>query len=286
MATVAELLALRQQLLAVSDTAALDIELLLCHCLQKSRTYLRTWSDADVAENSEKQFRQLFTRRLQGEPIAHLIGERGFWTLDLQVNATTLIPRPETELLVEKTLQLLADNSHAQVLDLGTGTGAIALALASERPGWKISACDVQSAAVNLAETNRQHNQLDNVSIFQSNWFDQVQANQFNVIVSNPPYIDINDDNLQRGDVRFEPLTALVADNNGLADLEHIVEQAPRFLAAQGWLLLEHGYQQGEAVRNILSARGFTAVFTDNDLAGLERISGGQWLGIPSGETP
>ena len=286
MATVAELLALRQQLLAVSDTAALDIELLLCHCLQKSRTYLRTWSDADVAENSEKQFRQLFTRRLQGEPIAHLIGERGFWTLDLQVNATTLIPRPETELLVEKTLQLLADNSHAQVLDLGTGTGAIALALASERPGWKISACDVQSAAVNLAETNRQHNQLDNVSIFQSNWFDQVQANQFNVIVSNPPYIDINDVNLQRGDVRFEPLTALVADNNGLADLEHIVEQAPRFLAAQGWLLLEHGYQQGEAVRNILSARGFTAVFTDNDLAGLERISGGQWLGIPSGETP
>ncbi|WP_101759746.1 peptide chain release factor N(5)-glutamine methyltransferase [Oceanicoccus sp. KOV_DT_Chl] len=277
MATVAQLLAMRQQLTAISDTAAVDVELLLCHCLQKPRSYLRTWPEAEVADTQQQQFQQLLQRRQQGEPVAHLIGERGFWTLDLQVNPSTLIPRPETELLVEKILQLFAADTTTELLDLGTGTGAIALSIASERPQWKIAACDIQPAAVALAETNRQCTGLENVCIFQSNWFDQVQVRQFNVIVSNPPYIDVNDENLNVGDVRFEPLSALVADNKGLADLEMIIQQAPDYLARDGWLLVEHGYQQGPAVSNLLLSRGFTEVFTDQDLAGHDRISGGQW---------
>ena len=276
MPSIAELLLLRDRLQACSDTALLDVELLLAHCLQKNRTYLRTWPEAEVANDTEQQFLALLCRREQGEPIAHLLGERGFWSLDLQVNASTLIPRPETELLVEQVLALLTDCPQLSVLDLGTGTGAIALALAQEKPDWKILACDREPAAVQLAEANRRALGLDNVSIFQSNWFAAVAPQRFELIVSNPPYIDGDDPHLTQGDLRFEPRSALVAANKGLADIEHIIAHSQDYLQPGGWLLLEHGYNQRRAVRECFEQSGFINVFSRQDLAGMDRITGGQ----------
>lgn len=279
MATVAELLRKKKKLEDVTDSASLDVELLLCHCLQKDRSFCKAWPDAEVPEAVEEQFRKLLKRRQKGEPIAYLLGVRGFWTLDLAVNESTLIPRPDTELLVEKALELMADKTDAVVLDLGTGTGAIALALAAEQSGWTISACDVQPQAVALAEQNRQRYKFPYVRVFQSDWFSAVENQRFDLIVSNPPYIDEIDPHLVQGDVRFEPRSALVADKQGLADIEKIVEQSPAFLNSGGWLVFEHGYQQGAVARGLLQRRGFSRVFTDKDLAGHERISGGCWLG-------
>ncbi len=278
MATIAELLQCQQQLTSISDSAALDVELLLSHCLQKTRSYLKAWPEAEVPEAQQQQFQELLARRVQGEPIAYLIGEAGFWTLDLQVSSATLIPRPETELLVEKSLGLFADHEQISVLDLGTGTGAIALALASEKPAWKVVGCDRESEAVKLAEHNRQSCRLNNVEIVQSNWFQSLDEQHFDLIVSNPPYIDKADPHLQQGDVRFEPLTALVADKHGMADIETIIKQAPDYLNDQGWLLFEHGYEQGEKVRQCFQTTGFDAVFTERDLAGHERVTGGCYI--------
>jgi release factor glutamine methyltransferase len=276
MTTVAEALQWRQRLQAVSDSAALDTELLLCHCLQKPRSYLRGWPEAELPARAERDFIQLLERREQGEPVAYLLGERGFWTLDLAVSPATLIPRPETELLVEKALALLAGNDRAKVLDLGTGTGAIALALASEQPQWQLLACDVEPAAVALAQRNSQQLGLSRVEIIQSNWFDAIKQSDFDLIVSNPPYIDPADPHLSQGDVRFEPRSALVAGNHGMADIECIISTAGQYLKSAGWLLLEHGYDQGEACRQCLQQAGFSQVFTEQDLAGKDRISGGQ----------
>ena len=274
---IAELLkASRERLAALSDSAALDVELLLCHCLGKDRSYLRAWSDKSVDDTTLAQFDALFARRLAGEPIAYLIGERGFWTLDLKVSPATLIPRPETELLVETVLSLLRDKVQARVLDLGTGTGAIALALASEKPAWQVQACDVQPEAVVLAEQNRAQCGLANVTVIESNWFDAIAPQAFDVIVSNPPYIDAADPHLDQGDVRFEPKSALVADKQGMADIELITSQSLAFLAPGAYLLFEHGYQQGEQVRACLQVAGFHQVQTLPDLAGLDRVTLGQ----------
>lgn len=276
MTSVAELLSQRQRLEDVSDSPGLDVELLLCFCLQKERSYFRAWPEAEVTADQQQRFQQLLDRRLNGEPVAYLIGERGFWSLDLAVNSSTLIPRPETELLVEKTLTLLADKNSATVLDLGTGTGAIALALASERSDWLVEACDVQVEAVALAQSNQKKYVLDNVQIFQSDWFESVARDQFDLIVSNPPYIDPDDIHLNTGDVRFEPRSALVAAKKGLADIEKIISQAQAYLNDCGWLVFEHGYDQAAAVRELLVLAGFDQVFTEQDLAGMDRISGGQ----------
>jgi release factor glutamine methyltransferase len=279
MTTVAQLLARASELAAVSDSAALDGELLLCHCLGKNRAWLRAWSDKVVTSEQLAQFDALMARRRQGEPVAYILGERGFWSLDLAVSPATLIPRPETELLVERTLALLADCPRAQVLDLGTGTGAIALALAAEQPQWQILACDVQPEAVALAKANCQRLGFSHVAIQQSSWFDAIAPQRFDAIVSNPPYIDGDDPHLSQGDVRFEPRSALVADNHGLADIEHIAASAGSFLKPGGYLLLEHGFEQGAAVRQILSAAGFNHDVTEQDLAGLDRMTLGQWQG-------
>ncbi|OQX10270.1 MAG: protein-(glutamine-N5) methyltransferase, release factor-specific, partial [Thiothrix lacustris] len=204
-------------------------------------------------------------------------GQREFWTLTLKVTPDTLIPRPETELLVTTALSLLPAPACA-VLDLGTGTGAIALSLASERPDLSITACDFSAAALAVAIENAKTHQLHNVSFIQSHWFSELAPQQFDLIVSNPPYIETNDPHLKQGDVCFEPLTALTAGQDGLDDIRHIVQTAPHWLASSGWLLLEHGYNQGTAVTTLLQMAGFQQVRCLPDLAGNPRVSLGQWL--------
>ena len=260
------------QLNHLSDSPALDCELLLCHVLEVDRSYLKTWPDREISRVAEAHFQGLLQRRILGEPVAYLMGTQGFWTLDLMVSPDTLIPRPETELLVETALGLELPE-QARALDLGTGTGAIALALASERGEWQISAVDLMPKAVQLAKANCQRHQLGNVAIFQSHWFTQIPAQRFDLIVSNPPYIEIDDEHLAQGDVRFEPASALVSGSQGMDDLCLIIAQSGSYLAAKGWLMVEHGYQQGSAVRELFEQAGFSRVETRADLNGLERMT-------------
>ena len=277
--SIAQCLQLAHELESLSDSARLDIELILCHVLQKNRTYLFTWPDKILSSEQTEQFLQFFNRRKSGEPIAHILGQREFWSLSLAVNNFTLIPRPDTELLVELVLELFAGDVPQQkrsCLDLGTGTGAIALAIASEKQDWQLVGVDKSADAVALAEKNRGQLHFNHVQIKQSDWFSAIPAQQFDVIVSNPPYIDPQDPHLVQGDVRFEPRSALVADNQGLADIELIIQQGWNYLHEQGWLLLEHGYDQGQSVRDLFYARGFMQVETRRDLGGNERVSLGR----------
>lgn len=273
--TVATALAQASVLSAVSDSPRLDVELLLQHVLERSRSYLFTWPEASLSDDQQQQFVSLLQRRIAGEPIAYLIGEQDFWTLSLAVSSATLIPRPDTEVLVEQALACLSDE-HARVLDLGTGTGAVALALAAERPHWNVLGVDYVPDAVVLAQRNAERNQLTHVQFLQSDWFASVQG-RFQVIVSNPPYIDPCDPHLDQGDVRFEPRSALVAEQKGLADIHIIIQQAPNYLLADGWLLLEHGYDQAQAVRQLLIDKGFASVTSARDIGGHERVSLGRW---------
>jgi release factor glutamine methyltransferase len=278
MATVSHLLQLSNRLRSISDSPRLDCELLLCHVLEVDRTWLRTWPDKQVLPDRQHAFERLLQKRVQGYPIAYLIGSRGFWSMDLNVSAQTLIPRPETELLVEIALSLELSR-HSLVLDLGTGTGAIALALATECQDWQITAIDHQRGAVALAKQNCQQQELSNVQIFQSDWFSAIDADatRFDLIVSNPPYVSRDDPHLRQGDVRFEPSTALVSGEDGLDDLKLIVRQSPNYLQTNGWLLVEHGYDQGEAVRNLFDNSGFSQVTTCSDYNNLDRVTYGQW---------
>lgn len=257
-----------------SDSARLDAELLLTQVLKKNRAWLFAFADSPLSREQESELEGLLTRRERGEPMAHILGEREFWSLKLQVNPSTLIPRADTETLVEWALELPLP-ACAQVLDLGTGTGAIALALASEQPSWQVQGVDKSSDAVALAQANAAALHLA-VRFFPSDWFAKVEG-RFDLIVANPPYIDAQDPHLHQGDVRFEPRTALVAGQQGLADLAHLIDSAPLFLRDHGWLLLEHGYQQAEAVQTLLRARGFSQIATRQDLGGQPRITGGQW---------
>jgi len=277
--SIAALLRLASQLEGISDTARLDLEVLLCHVLGKPRSYLFTWPEKELDQQQINYFNDLLKRRAEGEPIAYLTGEKEFWSLSLDVDTTTLIPRPDTELLVETALNVL-DKPDARVLDLGTGTGAIALALASENSGWKILAVDTVVGAVELAEKNRQRLGLDNVSVIRSDWFENIPAQKFDLIVTNPPYIDVDDHHLKEGDVRFEPVSALVSGNKGMADIEIIICGAKEYLVDEGCLLIEHGYQQAKAVRTRLQNEGFLYVETACDIAGLERLTSGCFKNI------
>lgn len=270
--SIAELLGQASALEAVSESPRLDLEVLLCHVLDKPRSYLFTWPEKVLDQQLTQQFNDLLKRRADGEPIAYLTGEKEFWSLSLEVNATTLIPRPDTEVLVETALNVI-DKADALVLDLGAGTGAIALALASERPSWQIIAVDTVLGAVTLAEKNRQRLGLNNVSVMRSNWFEGVAQQKFDLIVTNPPYIDADDHHLKEGDVRFEPGSALVSGDEGLADIKVIICGAKSYLGEGGCLLIEHGYQQAVAVRNLLSDEGYTQVSTRRDLGGHERLT-------------
>jgi release factor glutamine methyltransferase len=267
---------LRSAELPDSPTARLDVELLLAAALGKPRSFLHTWPERIVSTEAAQLFAGYLKRRLTGEPVAYILGQQGFWSIDLEVAPHTLIPRPETEMLVETALELLPGAIAHRLLDLGTGTGAIALSLAKDRPQWTVTAVDRVDEAVELAERNRQRLHLDNARVLSSHWFSAVDDQRFDLILSNPPYIASNDPHLVEGDVRFEPSSALVSGSDGLDDLRLIVSQAPAHLEAGGWLLLEHGYDQGAAVRELLNRQGFEQIQTRRDLGDHERITFGR----------
>jgi len=260
------------------DSPQIDAELLLSNILQKNRTYLFTWPEKKLTQEQQQAFQLNLDKRLQGHPVAHILGQREFWGLDLSVTPDTLIPRPDTETLIEVTLELTnayqAKRDYA-ILDLGTGSGAIALALKSELPQSSITAVDQSVAALNIAKQNASNNKLE-IHCLQSNWFSGVEQQTFNFIVSNPPYIEKNDPHLQQGDVRFEPLSALTSGDDGLDDIRIIINQAWSYLQPQGWLIIEHGYNQAKAIQSLFEADNYTNIQTRNDLGGNPRISFGQ----------
>ncbi len=258
-----------------SPSPRLDAEVLLCHVLEVDRTWLYTWGDRTIDIFPRARFEALVAARAEGQPVAYLTGEREFWGLPLATSADTLIPRPDTETLVEVLLELAVTESGC-LLDLGTGTGAIALAFASERPAWEVHGVDCVEPAVALAADNARRLGFGNVRFRCSDWFASLAGERFTLIASNPPYIDAQDPHLVQGDVRFEPHSALVAADAGLADLRHLVEQSAAHLEPGGWLALEHGHTQGAAVRALLIAKGYRAVTSRRDLGGNERVTFGQ----------
>lgn len=262
--------------LTASESPRRDAEILLAFVTGRTRTFILAFGETALTDDELMRLDALLARRAAGEPVAYLIGQREFWSLPLEVSPATLIPRPDTECLVEQALARLPA-TPCRILDLGTGTGAIALALASERPDCHVTALDVIPEAVALAKRNAQRLGIDNVTILQSHWFSALTDVRFSLIVSNPPYIDGDDPHLSQGDVRFEPKSALVADDAGLADLETLVTEARRFLEDNGWLMLEHGWQQGEAVRELFTRAGYQAVETCRDYGGNERLTLGHY---------
>ena len=275
--TVENAIAIGANLLASSsDSAKLDAQVLLLNILQKPRSYLFTWPEKQLTDEQYQAFQHACERRLQGEPVSHITGCREFWSLQLEVNPTTLIPRPDTETLVELALECEVPK-NAKVLDLGTGTGAIALALGSEMPTWDITAVDRIDDAVALAKRNQQRLAINNVTVEQSNWFSALKNKKFDLIVTNPPYIEHDDVHLYQGDVRFEPLSALVADDAGMADIKQIITQSRDYLHASGYLLIEHGFEQSAAVRHIFNQMAFINVSTVKDLGNNDRVTFGQW---------
>jgi len=266
------------QSVIISDEPQVDARYLLSFVLNKNFTWLKTWSDKNLTAKQLSQLKILIERRIKGEPIAYITGEKDFWSLTLKTSPSTLIPRSETELLVEKALAFLSEYETAKVLDLGTGTGAIGLAIASERVDDQIIACDFQQQVVELAQKNASLNNIANIKILQSNWFSNITENQFNLIVANPPYVIEGDSHLSQDDLVFEPNSALVAKKNGLADIKTIVNRAPEYLINGGALMMEHGFEQGDEVRRLFNSVGFIKIETILDLSELERVTLGVML--------
>lgn len=279
--TVAEALRRAIELASVSDSPRLDAELLLCHSAKLSRTQLYTHPEKVLAPEVEVAFNQAFDERIKGRPIAHIIGEREFWSLPIKVNDSTLIPRPDTEVLVEQAVSALAELKQPRILDLGTGTGAIALALAHEFPLSQIYALEASAEAVVLAKENAKALNKSNVHILHGSWLDHDTQESldglapFDMVVSNPPYIDEADPHLAEGDVRFEPISALVASENGLADIRIITQLSKQLLRCGGHLLIEHGWQQKDAVQAIFTQAKFQEVATVADYGGNPRVTKG-----------
>lgn len=260
-----------------SPSPRLDAEVLLCHVLGVERTWLYTWGDRKAPTFQRARYEALVAARASGRPVAYLTGTREFWGLSLKTSPHTLIPRPDTETLVEVLLELAAQPS-GRLLDLGTGTGAIALAFASERPGWQALGVDRVPEAVALSTSNAHRLAIGNARFQVSDWFSTLAGERYTLVAANPPYIDPADPHLGQGDVRFEPRSALVAADSGLADLRHIVEQAVGHLEPGGWVALEHGHDQAAAVRDLLCGCGYVEVASRQDLGGRERITFGRFM--------
>jgi release factor glutamine methyltransferase len=260
---------------ATSDSPRLDAELLLAHVLDCDRHQLRRQASEALHPQAQRLFDDLLARRTLGEPVAYLIGHWDFWTLHLRVTPAVLVPRPETELLVELALQSLRTKQAPDVLDLGTGSGAVGLAIASERADATIDLSDLSGAALQIAELNRSTLGFSHVHLYQGAWLEAVPKRSYDVIVANPPYLGTHDPHLNTRELGFEPRLALVSGPLGLEALQQIAQAAPSHLKSLGELYLEHGYQQGSAVRTLLTAAGFVSVTTHRDLAGLERVTSG-----------
>ena len=267
---------LSSSLVLETSTARIEVQSLLQKVLDVHRVYLLAHPERCLTHAELAHYESLLQRRLAGEPIAYILGAREFFGIDFKVTPATLIPRPDTELLVEQALQRISRIEPSTVLDMGTGSGAIALAIAHQRPLAEVTACDASAAALVVAQENALTLGINNVHFVRSNWFAALKMQRFSIIVSNPPYIAEGDPHLTQGDVRFEPESALVAGVDGLDDIRHIILHATLHLQLGGWLLLEHGYEQAVQVRNLLQQAGYGAVFSVCDLGGIERVSGGQ----------
>jgi len=269
-----------QKISATSPSANLDAQVLLSHTLNCNSAHLLAWPEKKLNEQQIEKFQHLVKKRQQGTPVAHLTGQREFWSLNFKVNNSTLIPRPETETLVEFILDMFGEKENVTVLDIGTGTGAIAISLASERPGWNITASDISLAALTLAKENSKTLKTNNITFIQSDWFKNIKQptpdeKPFDIIVSNPPYIAIGDYHLAEGDVRFEPETALTSGITGMDDIKHLCSQAKNYLSASGWLIIEHGYNQKTVAAEYFKRNNYRDITQKNDLAGHCRMTAG-----------
>jgi release factor glutamine methyltransferase len=262
-------------------TPRLEAEILLAYSLQVSRSYLYAHADKLLTMQEMMQFRALISQRLLGKPVAYLTGEKEFWSLTLQVNESTLIPRPETELLVEATLARLTQDSTEVVFDLGTGSGAIAIAVASERAQCRMVATDISLEALEIAQQNAKNLGVSQIQFVQSHWFSNLRGQRAYIIVSNPPYIAEDDLYLDQNELRYEPQEALVSGTEGLDALRQIIQQAPDYLENTGWLLVEHSYNQGDRVTKLFEQHGYIQVTTHHDLAGLPRVTAGKIVHQP-----
>jgi len=261
-----------------NDSARLDAEILLALTLQKPRTWLYTWPEHIPSLPEQHMYLDLLRRRQSGEPVAYLTHRREFFGLELKINHHVLVPRPETETLVQCVLDVLADNSAARIADLGTGSGAVALALASQKPQARIVATDASSDALALARENAERLGIDNVTFMAGDWLVPLSGLTFDLIASNPPYIAEDDPHLSRDGVRFEPKPALVSGKDGLDAIRQLVTESPACLETGGWLMIEHGFDQGEAVRGLFTEVGFIDVVTHRDLGGNERVTIGKTI--------
>ncbi|MCU7938543.1 MAG: peptide chain release factor N(5)-glutamine methyltransferase [gamma proteobacterium symbiont of Bathyaustriella thionipta] len=278
-ATIAQILKQGAQTLFSSDSAKLDCEILLLKVLNDSyhtrhtKTWLMTWPEKQLTAQQIQQFSHYLMLRSEGMPVAYIVGEQDFWTLTLSVTPATLIPRPETELLVECALEKMPDPGQQTLLDLGTGSGAIALAIASERSNCHALASDFSQQALAIAQKNAEQLHISNISFCRSHWFKNIPEQQFDVIVSNPPYIAENDPLLEDNVRKYEPLSALHSGAKGLDDIGEIVEHCRRYLKSDGWILFEHGYDQANAVQALLQQFGFSQISTRKDLNYLPRVT-------------
>jgi len=278
MATIKQALMQANTLQQVSESWKLDAELLLAEAIGQSREYLFTWPNEELTQSQFEKFDTYCGRRLTGEPIAYILGRQAFWDFELLVTPAVLIPRPETELLVETALEVLDKSATAVVLDLGTGSGAIALALAASNRNWAVTAVDSSESALGVAADNAKLLQLSNIEFIQTSWCDGLPNAHFDLIAANPPYVEAGDKHLSEGSLPFEPIAALVARENGFADIRAIAEQSRHCLKKSSWLLIEHGFQQKQAVEKILVDTGYANIECVKDLAKLDRLTKAQWL--------
>jgi len=265
-----------QALAWARDIDRIDARMLLQHALGVDPAFLLTYPDQVLTSQQTEEFSQLVKQRIGGMPIAYLIGERAFYDLTFKVTEAVLIPRPETELLVELALKLIPTNQSSKILDLGTGSGAIAITIAKHRPQSQVVAVDLSDDAVAVSRWNAKNLEVSNIHIMTGNWFDELSGQKFDLIVSNPPYVAENDPHLQQGDLRFEPQMALSAGDGGFACINHIISAAPNHLVKNGWLLVEHGYNQAAECKRLLENTDFSNICAYPDLAGIMRVSSGQ----------
>ncbi|MDH5583353.1 MAG: peptide chain release factor N(5)-glutamine methyltransferase [Gammaproteobacteria bacterium] len=266
-----------ERLSRVSDSARLDAEILLCQTIDMPRSYLFAHPEDVLDELTRDRFETLMLRRLNGEPMSYITGTREFWSHELLVSPATLVPRPETELLVELALREIPRNAEWQILDLGTGSGAVAIAIAGERLMCKITATDISPDALAVARENVRHAQMSNITLLEGSWIAPVAGSKFELIVSNPPYVRDDDEALKN--LGYEPLSALAAGKDGLRDIRTLASGAGGILVPGGWLMLEHGADQAKDVAAILQASGWSGIACHNDLAGKPRVTVARWDG-------